>query len=184
MKKIINNLIITSICLFVIYIIAQILLNLFGLQFRAKVNVIWLGSSLLGFVVGIVLKSIITRNVKLFMAVIAASFMTMTALLSPYGIYIICAIDEIPHKEYVVEIDGYKFVGYENDAWDVFIYFYDYKNAVVSGNKIRFTANGAEIDENGNVVIFDDIREIYNLEDIYEYNRGYFTTDELTKADS
>ena len=106
MKKIINNLIITSICLFVIYIIAQILLNLFGLQFRAKVNVIWLGSSLLGFVVGIVLKSIITRNVKLFMAVIAASFMTMTALLSPYGIYIICAIDEIPHKEYVVEIDG------------------------------------------------------------------------------
>ena len=165
--SLVNNLLIFNTVIFVTYIIGQLILNHFGLQFRAAVNVICLGGVFLIYVAGIIIKCIITKNMKLYMAIISAVFLVFTIIVASEGMAVVLFIDNIPHKEYVVEIDGYKFVGYESDALDVFIDFYDYKNALVSGNKRRFTAHGHRTDENGNIVFYDDMYDFYHLDDIY-----------------
>ena len=81
-------------------------------------------------------------------------------------------------------LDGYKFVGYEDDSWDVFIDFYDYKNKIVSGTKKRFTALGYITDEKGKRIFYEENYNYEHLEDIYEYTQGKFTTEDLTLADS
>ncbi|MEE3495580.1 MAG: hypothetical protein VZR06_10495 [Butyrivibrio sp.] len=86
----------------------------------------------------------------------------------------------IPLNEHIVEIDGYKFIGYEEYFMDdPFIHFYDYKNNYVSGSKKRFTTEWSKTDENGNVIYGDDMRTYEHLEDIYDYREGYWTTDDL-----
>ena len=71
---------------------------------------------------------------------------------------------------------------YKEDGWDVFIDFYDCKNCFVSGSKKRSTANGYNLDDYGNEVFYDELRDLENLEDIYEYNLGNFDESELTKV--
>ena len=97
-----------------------------------------------------------------------AVFVILT-FVTPLGFYVVGFLEQIPHKEYVYQVDGYKFVGYEDDFWDVFIDFYDYKNAFVSGTEKRFTARGHDTDEEGNLYFYDDMHRFEHLDDIYRY---------------
>ncbi len=185
MKKIYNNLLATSGVLLVVYLLAQIILNVFGLQFRAKINVWWLGGVFGLFIIGVIQLYIKTKSKKvLFSMIISTVIFVALFFNTEFSLLVIGLLEQIPHEEYVIVIDGYKFVGYEEDFWDVFIDFYDYKNAIVSGTKKRFDAIGYKTDEAGNLVFGDDLRYYEHLEDIYEYTNGEFTTEDLTLADN
>ena len=129
----------------------------------------WLGAVFLSFVAGFVWLYIKTKSKPALGVIIAIAIFIGSLFIPDVGLRVIGSLYQIPHKEYVFVIDGYKFVGYEDDFWDVFIDFYDYKNAFVSGSERRFMAYGHETDENGNVVFYDDFRNYEHLEDIHEY---------------
>ena len=182
MKKVFKNLLYTSAALLVIYLLAQLVLLIFGLQFRAWINVWWLGAVVVTFVAGLFQRYFKTKNKIILISMGTAVILGFILLYTPIGLITILMLESIPHEEHVVVIDGYKFVGYKEDGWDVFIDFYDYKNSFVSGSKKRFTANGYNIDDDGNEVFYDELRDLEHLEDIYEYNLGNFDESELTKV--
>ncbi|MBO4456557.1 MAG: hypothetical protein J5802_02425 [Butyrivibrio sp.] len=184
MKKHLKSILFYSVVALAIYILSQCILGIFGLQFRAKINVWWLGITFGLFVIGVVQQCIIRKSKKLVFSVVIGVVSFAVLCLNPFfGIFVIDSIERIPHKEHVLVIDGYKFVGYEDDFWDVFIDFYDYKNGIVSGTKKRFTAIGYETDDAGNKVFYDDLRYYKHLDDIYEFKYGEFDTSELTVAE-
>ncbi len=160
----------TSTALLVTYILTEVILGIFGLQLRAWINVVWLWATFGGFVLGVILIFIMTRKKTILFGMIATVALVVGILFSPVGIDVLLFFGQIPHKEYVTEIDGHKFVGYEDDVWDVCIDFYDYKNPFVSGTEKRFTACGSKIDDSGNRVFYDDFREYRHWEDIFYSN--------------
>ena len=96
------------------------------------------------------------------------AFVILT-FVTPLGFIVIGSLESIPHKEYIYQVDGYTFVGYEDDFVDVFIDFYDYKNAFVSGTEMIFRAYGHDTDEEGNLYFYDDMHRLEHLEDIHRY---------------
>lgn len=179
-----KKILISSALLSVLFSLVQLILFFFNLQLRAWVNVIWLSLCILGFVTGVIGMYITTKRKKVLYGMLAAVVLGILVFITPLCFYAAMFLEQIPHKEYVLEIDGYKFVGYEDDFWDDFIDFFDYKNCFVSGNKKRFTAHGKRTDDNGNIVFYDELYEFKHLEDIYEYKSGDFDIDELTQADN
>ena len=185
MSKVFKNLLVTSGILLAIYLLVQLILNVFGLQFRAKINVWWLGITFVLFIIGIIQLCNRRKSKKLiFSVVISISILVLLCFNPEFDLIVISLLEQIPHKEYILVIDGYKFVGYEDDSWDVFIDFYDYKNKFVSGSEKRFRAYGYTTDENGNRIFYDENRNYEHLEDIYAYTQGKFTTEDLTLADN
>ena len=183
--KVLKNLLVISGVLLAIYLFAQLILNVFGLQFRAKINVWWLGITFVLFIIGIIQLCNRRKSKKLiFSVVISISILVLLCFNPEFDLIVISLLEQIPHKEYILVIDGYKFVGYEDDSWDVFIDFYDYKNKIVSGSEKRFRAYGYTTDENGNRIFYDENHNYERLEDIYAYTQGKFTTEDLTLADN
>lgn len=186
MSKTYKNLLAISGALLATYLLAQGILNVFGLQFRAMINVWWLGITFILFISGVIQQCIVRKNNKkfVFSVVASISIFVLFCFNPEFELFLICLLEQIPHKEYVLVLDGYKFVGYEDDSWDVFIDFYDYKNKIVSGTKKRFTALGYITDEKGKRIFYEENYNYEHLEDIYEYTQGKFTTEDLTLADS
>ena len=162
--------IIFSLVLLVLYILIQCVLVKHGLQLRAWINVSCLLAVCLGFVTGIIRLFVKTRSKKALGVLIVMVAFVILIFVTPLGIYVFSFLEQIPHKEYVYQVDGQKFVGYEDDFWDVFIDFYDYKNAFVSGTEKRFTARGHGVDEEGNLYFYDEMHRFELLEDIHRYN--------------
>ena len=67
--KVLKNLLVISGVLLAIYLLAQLILNVFGLQFRAKINVWWLGITFVLFIIGIIQLCIRRKSKKLIFSV-------------------------------------------------------------------------------------------------------------------
>lgn len=172
---------ITDAALFNLYFSVQLILHICDLQLRGWINSIFFKTVIIIFFAGSLSLFVITKN-KLTRKILLAIFgLILLFRFSFYGMFYYIVYTSIPLNEHIAEIDGYKFIGYEEYFMDHFIHFYDYKNKYVSGSKKRFTSEWSETDENGNVIYGDEMRNYEHLEDIYEYSEGYWSTDDLDK---
>ena len=183
-KKIVKTipkiLFITDAALLALYFLVQIILHICGLQLRGWINSIFLKTVLVIFFAGLLSLFVITKKKQTRIRLLIVLGLILLFRFSLYGMFYYMVYSSIPLNEHIVEIDGYKFIGYEEYLMeDPFIHFYDYKNNYVSGSKKRFTTEWSKTDENGNVIYGDDMRTYEHLEDIYDYREGYWTTDDL-----
>ena len=180
MKKLFKNKLFIGISLFVLFFVTRIILILFGLMFRAWINLIWLGSSFVIFIWGIFDFYSTSQNKiarRILAILIAAAFilalLPIPVLNIPYSLILAAEfageIGVLPSKEDVIEYDGYKIVGYHRFAfWDSEVDFYEYKNLFFVGSDCLLCSYGYGFDrEDGHFYAYDEFYS-YTIEDIIE----------------
>lgn len=180
MKKLFKNKLFIGISLFVLFFVTRIILILFGLMFRAWINLIWLGSSFVLFLWGFFefYSKLQNKIAKRVLAILIATTFILTllpipVLNIPYSLILAAEfageIGVLPSKEDVIEYDGYKIVGYHRFAfWDSEVDFYEYKNLFFVGSDCLVCCEGYYFDRNdGHFHAYDEMHS-YTIEDIVE----------------
>lgn len=177
MKKVFNTQLIISILLFLSFIIVRFVLGLFGLMFRAWINLIWLAGASLLFVYGFtkLYISIKGKKIKLLLTILMSGFLLFMIMPIPfigiplgltYAVSIGGDIGVFPHREDVLEIDEHKIVAYHRYAfWDSEVEIYEYKNPFVVGNDCLLWCYGYSYDKDGEFYAYDEMHS-YSIEDI------------------
>ena len=169
MRILFRNLIRTSFILSFLFFVLLEVLHLCGLQLRGWAFTCGMGLILLGFAAGFLQLFLRTTNLKRLIMAVAAVITVLSGALQFAAFAILLAM---PGKEYVTEIDGHTFVGYEKGFMDPLICFYDANDFLTIGAEERFTASGYRTDEDGKTVFYAEPCYIYHLEDIPEYRQG------------
>lgn len=176
MRIIFRNLIRTSFILSLLFFALLEVLHVCGLQLRGWALMCGFGLIALGFAAGIIQLFMRTTNLKrLFMAVTGVIAVASGAL--QFTAFVILLA--MPGKEYVTEIDGHQFVGYEEGFMDTMICFHDVNDFLTIGAEERFTASDFKTDEDGRTVFYVEPNYIYHLEDIPEYRQGEWSISDL-----
>ncbi len=174
MKKYIPRIILIDTIIFIlIFIIIFFILKAFNLMFREWVYILSAILIILGLIVGIIQLILKLKKNVLKISLILV-FIIFLILLSPIA-YLAFAFGYQP--EHVVYKDGEKYIAYVNGFLDTYVYYYDYKNLLVVGNKMKIK----EYYGNGG---FDPIKNRYGYEykvlntTYYDANGNIISTDE------
>ena len=177
MKKLFKNTLFIGILLFVLFFVARFILGQFGLMFRAWINFIWLASSFILFIWGFIklYNNVQNKIAKRVLSILTAVVIIFAVLPLPFPIGLTLAIDwageigAFPTREYIIEDDGYKIVGYHLFAfWDSKVKFYEYKNSFVVGSHCLLSCDNYDFDNNdGHFYAYDEFHS-FTIEDIVD----------------
>lgn len=150
-----------SITIFVIigFVLLSRSLALLHLRFRVFVFQVFVVIALLGILIGII--QLIRRQSN--KAARAAAYIATVAVLvaGAFFMYLPAVLFFLGQTETTVYIDGVKYSAHTYEFLDRFVYYYDYKNFLISGNVLRME------DDYPGCIIGDPIRTVYD-----EYGNG------------
>lgn len=137
MKKFLNklrkNILMYTIIYICTFIIINLILNIFNMNYREWIYLVSLILIGMGLVIGVI--QLLCKIKKKIVKIIA--IILFIIVLIPCGLYtyIFCIFAYQP--EHVVMRDGKKMVAYVNGFMDIYVEYYDYKNFFAVGNKLK-----------------------------------------------
>jgi hypothetical protein len=171
LKKPFENLLKTFAFLVAGYFFIRVFLAFFGLQFRAWINVIWVVTTGLTFVAGLIQKASKTEDKKVQLGISSVFLFGLLMICMPILPYILASeiIEVVPLKEDVIEMDGHKLIASHNLGFmDPEMNFYEYKNFMFSGVHCVYHGWGYDTDQNGEIYLYWDEETIYDVNEILD----------------
>lgn len=131
--KLRKNILFYTILYLLAFVIINIILNAFDMNYREWIYFLSLILIGVGFITGIIqlLCRIRKKNLKI-IAIILFIIVLIPCLFYTY-IFVIFAYQ----PEHIVMRDGKKMVAYVNGFMDTYVEYYDYKNFFIVGNKLK-----------------------------------------------
>ena len=133
-KKIFDKMILFTIIYIVLFIAMYELLRCFSLHFRQWVYIVSAIIIVLGFSIGIYYKIFKSKSKK--KKIILSILYTVALLVILFNSYTIFIVAFSYQPEHIVEKDNRKMVAYVSGFLDTSVYYYDYVNPFVIGNKV------------------------------------------------
>lgn len=127
--------------LYILVISSLHLILLFNeLMFRNWVYIITIFIVIFGFFIGIIQQILKIKKQKL-KCVLLSIFIIMSSIISLY-IFPFLQTNDLFKSEYVVNVDGKKYITHEKGFFNTYILYYDYINVFVSGSQVRMEKDG------------------------------------------
>ncbi len=158
LNKIRKHILISTIIFVIIFVLLTVLLNLvFSVTFRRWVYFFIATISFIFFIIGIVqtIRNSKKRSTKILIVCLITLIAIILILLGPVLFFAGLFIFSVP--EHVVEKDGQKYVAEVRSFLDVHVYYYDYINPLMRGNKEKIHEYYGE----GGYDPFDEERDQY-----------------------
>ena len=136
MKKLFKNILFDTLLFGIIFALLLLFNYFLGLMFRLWVYYVVAAIVIIGLIAGVIqkFKNSSSKITKIVLTIISIAIVVVAII----GWKIILLAVVFSYKpEHVVEKDGKKYVAYVNSFLNVDVYYYDYKNFFLMGNKIK-----------------------------------------------
>lgn len=128
-----QNILFYTFLFFGIFILGNIILNIFNMNYREWVYILSLILISIGLILGII--QVLCKIKNKTMKIIGIIIFVLALIPCAFYTFIFCIFSYQP--EHVVIKDGKKMVAYVNGFMDTYVEYYDYKNFLVVGNKLK-----------------------------------------------